>query len=350
VLTIRLGTSDLASIRFSVSPLIELWQSVRALQSPVASALHSPWLVEARSRVADLDFAALSALQPARGRGPDFVHPPPDGPLAELELELERMVATPSDQMRREVSRCYRETGVPDALRGFLETPDTAVADLADLLRAYWERVLAPYWERIRTALEGDVLCRAQQAASKGIQALLGDIDHSVRYEASRLIIEESWSGSLELRGRGLLLVPSVFVWPAVSLIKAGPWQPTLIYPARGSGLVWEPYGPPPDALAALIGARRASILATLETPCSTTALAHRLDVCPGSVSGHLAVLHEAGLIERHRVGRVVLYRRSAAGNLLVDSPYASTGSHRHTLGKRLRVAVIRRSREVGAP
>jgi DNA-binding transcriptional ArsR family regulator len=39
--------------------------------------------------------------------------------------------------------------------------------------------------------------------------------------------------------------------------------------------------------------------------------------VCPGSVSQHLAVLHDAGLIERQRVGRVVLYRRSAAGNLL---------------------------------
>ena len=35
MLTIRLGASDLASIRFSVSPLIELWQSVRALESPV---------------------------------------------------------------------------------------------------------------------------------------------------------------------------------------------------------------------------------------------------------------------------------------------------------------------------
>jgi Family of unknown function (DUF5937)/Helix-turn-helix domain len=317
VLTIRLGASDLASIRFSVSPLIELWQSVRALQSPVASALHSPWLMDARSRVADLDFAALRALQPARGPGPDFVQPPPDGPSADLELELARMVATTPDQMRREVAACYRETGVPDVLRGFLETPDRAVAELADLLRAYWERVLAAHWERIRAALEGDVLCRAQQAASKGIRTLLGDIDHSVRYEASRLIIEDAWSGSLEPCGRGLLLVPSVFVWPGVGVIQAGPSQPALIYPARGCGLVWEPSAPPPDALAALLGARRASILTMLEMPCSTTALAHRLDVCAGSVSGHLAVLHEAGLIERHRVGRVVLYRRSAAGNLL---------------------------------
>lgn len=324
MLTIWLGASDLASIRFSVSPLIELWQSVRVLQDPVASALHGPWLVDARSRVGDLDVAALRAFQPAHGPCPDFVHPPPETAVTDLELELTRMVATPPDQIRREVSARYRETGVPEPLRGFLETPETAIVELADLVRAYWARVLAPHWERIRTALEGDVLCRAQQAASNGIQALLGDIDHSVRYETSRLVIETSPSGSLELDGQGLLLVPSVFVWPAVDIIKDAVWQPTLIYPARGSGLVWEPPSPPGDALVALIGARRAAILVTLDTPCSTTSLARRLDVSPSSVSQHLAVLHDARMIERHRVGRVVLYRRSVAGNLLVNSHHRS--------------------------
>jgi DNA-binding transcriptional ArsR family regulator len=190
---------------------------------------------------------------------------------------------------------------------------------LAELLRAYWQRLLAPHWTRIRTALEGDVLYRARQTASGGVRALLADIDGSVRYEDDRLTIDRSLCASLDLCGRGLLLVPSVFVWPAVAVIDEAPWQPTLIYPARGSGLVWEPLREPAESLAALMGARRASILALLETPCSTTDLACRLDVGAASVSQHLAVLHDAGLIERHRMGRTVLYRRSAAGNLLID-------------------------------
>ncbi|HUA45542.1 MAG TPA: DUF5937 family protein [Solirubrobacteraceae bacterium] len=264
MLTIRFGPSDLARVRFGVSPLIELWQSVRALQRPVAPALHAPWLAAARRRTRDLDFARLQAFQP--------------------------------------------------------ETPDTTIEDLEGLPRTYWDRVLAPHWDRIRTALEGDVLYRAHRAANGGIRALLGDIDDSIGYEDDRLTIDEPWTGSVELCGRGLLLVPSVFVWPAVAIINEAPWSPTLIYPARGSGLVWEPLTPPREALAALIGARRASVLALLETPCSTTDLAHRLDVGPASVSQHLAVLHDAGLIERHRVGRIVLYRRSSAGNLLVAS------------------------------
>lgn len=320
MLTIRFGPSDLASVRFSVSPLIELWQSVRALQSPFAPALHSSWLVDARTRVRDLDCATLCALQPPRGHSLDFVHPPPDGLAGELELELAQMVATPSDQIRQEIFQCYGDAGVPTALRGFIESPDGAVRELGDLLRTYWRRVLAPHWERIRTALEGDVLYRAHQTAEGGIRALFCDIDHSVRYDDSRLSVDTTWSASLELHGRGLLLVPSVFVWPNVAVLDAGPWQPTLIYPARGSGLVWEPLAPPPEALAALIGSRRAAILAMLDVPRSTTALARRLEVGPGSVSQHLAVLLDAGLIERHRIGRIVLYRRSPAGNVLVDS------------------------------
>ena len=131
--------------------------------------------------------------------------------------------------------------------------------------------------------LEGDVLYRAHQTASGGIRAVLGDLDDSVRYEDTRLIIEKSWNGSLELRGRGLLLVPSVFVWPAVAIIDDGPWQPTLIYPARGLRAAWEPPSPPPEALAALIGARRASVLALLEKPCSTTDVARLLEVGPAT-------------------------------------------------------------------
>jgi DNA-binding transcriptional ArsR family regulator len=331
MLTIRFGPSDLARVRFSVSPLIELWQSVRALQSPVARPLHSPWLVEARAGVEDLDVAMLRALQPPRGRSPDFVHPPPDGPCGELELELERMVATPRDQIRGEILGDGSEEDVPPVLRPFLETPEAAVEGLADLLRSYWQRVLEPHWERIRTGLEGDVLYRAQQMAGGGLRALLDDIDQSVRYDDARLVIEKSWDRSLDLRGRGLVLVPSVFVWPAVAIVDHAPWQPTLIYPARGSGLVWEPVGPPSEGLAALIGTRRATILASLEGPCSTTGLAHRLEVGPASISQHLAVLHDAGLIERHRVGRVVLYRRSPAGNLLVDA-----GGARATVGSGL--------------
>jgi len=53
--------------------------------------------------------------------------------------------------------------------------------------------------------------------------------------------------------------------------------------------------------------------------PRSTTELARALDLSPGSVSQHLSVLRDAGLVHGHRVGRAVLYLRSPTGESLVQ-------------------------------
>jgi DNA-binding transcriptional ArsR family regulator len=60
-------------------------------------------------------------------------------------------------------------------------------------------------------------------------------------------------------------------------------------------------------------------VLAGLHSPRSTTELARALDLSPGSVSQHLSVLRDAGLVNAHRVRRVVLYMRSPTGDALVQ-------------------------------
>ena len=61
-----------------------------------------------------------------------------------------------------------------------------------------------------------------------------------------------------------------------VIVITERPWQPTIVYPARGIAGLWQRRQAPPDALVRLLGATRATILAGLEQPASTTALARR--------------------------------------------------------------------------
>lgn len=98
--------------------------------------------------------------------------------------------------------------------------------------------------------------------------------------------------------------MPSVFVWPDVVSGFAPPWQPTVIYPARGVGGLWrEPAAKTADALVRLLGANRAAILSGLEEPATTTALAARHRLAPSSVSAHLAVLRDAGLLGSRRQG-----------------------------------------------
>jgi Family of unknown function (DUF5937)/Helix-turn-helix domain len=318
MLVLRFGPDDLANVRFAISPMVEVYRSVRALEDPAAQAIHLPWITSTRERVADLELDLLQALQPIEVYSPDFIHPPPTTPLAELEDELEEMVATPADRVRAEVQATYRRTEMPAVLRPFVDEPDAAVAALADLVRTYWDRALAPHWERLRALLEGDVLYRARQMADGGAHRLFADIHPELRFADDALWIEKRVDVTYTLDGRGLLFVPSAFAWPRMTAVTEPPWQPTLMYPARGVATLWDPgRAAAPEALAALLGHRRASVLAALDAPRSTTELAGALGLSAASVSQHLRVLRDAGLANGHRVGRSVLYVRSPTGDSL---------------------------------
>jgi DNA-binding transcriptional ArsR family regulator len=118
-----------------------------------------------------------------------------------------------------------------------------------------------------------------------------------------------------DLGGRGVLLMPSIFVWPDVVSGFAPRWQPTVIYPARGMGDLWPgPVPEAPDALVRLLGVNRAAILSGLEEPASTTALAYRHGLAPSSVSAHLSLLRHAGLLASRRHGHQVMYERTPLG------------------------------------
>ena len=105
-------------------------------------------------------------------------------------------------------------------------------------------------------------------------------------------------------------------------LVTDPKWQPTIVYPARGVGdaVGAGPARRRPTRSARCSGKVRAGVLMALDRPRSTTDLARALGVSAGGVSQHLSVLREAGLVHGHRVGRVVLYLRSPAGDGLVGA------------------------------
>lgn len=315
---IEFQCNDMPEVRCAISPLFDLWQSIGALQTPGSNDVLLPWVTTTLERTRDLELELLYALQPVRGLKPDFIHPPPTMPMTSLEDELDRLMATDVDRIRGDLELCY-PASVPLVLEPFLTEPRRALRELAEHLRDYWEVALAPHWERLRAVLEGDVLSRARDAEG-GPSKLFDDIHESVSFVDHRLEISAPWDGRLTLGDQGLLLVPSVFVWPKVAVIEHEPWQPTIIYPVRGGALLWEPPEGAPDALAALIGPRRAAVLTALDAPRSTTELAQLLELSQASVSEHLSVLHAGGLISRHRVGRIVLYLRSAKGDALAGT------------------------------
>jgi DNA-binding transcriptional ArsR family regulator len=323
MIEIVFDTEALTRVRFAISPTIELAASLNVLEDPSRGALHLPWVERVRPRAADLDLATFRALQDSHTYNPDFIHPLPTSPLTRFEDELEAMVATPSEQIRREVRVAYEGRDIPAVLSPFLNQPRAAIRELAELMRRYWACAIADDWERIRALLEHDVLYRARQIADGGTRALFADLDESVRWDDGVLYIDKDCDagGRLDLDDRGLLLIPSAFAWPKVFVVTAPPWQPAVIYPARGVGMLWESTrDAAPDALARLLGRNRAALLMALDCPRSTTELAGLLGVSSGGVSQQLTVLAQAGLVNRRRVRRHVLYLRTLDGNALVQA------------------------------
>lgn len=317
---------DLAASRFAVSPLWELENVLRLLFHGTRHASTTAWIRAARPRFTALRrrlprLAVLGVLTSGRSYGPDFLCPAPSGLADDVRGQLAEVRATPLRVVREEVELLSRDTSTP--------APDVAAllrrADLtsivADLLAECWEVLVAPDWPLLRAVLERDVVHRAGSLTTHGWSGALADLHPHVRWRDGGIEIGRAAADHHELAGRGLLLVPSVFLWPrvAVSTGSSG-WPPYLAYPARGVGAVLAPEREASggQGLAELLGRNRARLLLALESPSSTSQLVRSLGLSLGGAGDHLRVLRAAGLVDRSRQGRSVLYRRTPLGDALV--------------------------------
>lgn len=316
------GPDDLGRVRFAISPVFELAASVEVLADPHAHAVHAPWVREVAGRIDLRDFQLLRAVLGRGGYRPDFLTPPPATPRPTLAEAIERVRATPHDQVRKEVAWTFPDGRMPAAAAALAADPAAGLEALAVQMAAYWERAVAPWWERIAAALEADVAEQARALAAGGPLAAFSELQPRVRWRDGAVEVEHVYDAEVRLDGRGLLLVPAAFVWPGLWSMLDPPWQPAIVYAPRGLGTLWEPAGRAAGpALDALLGTRRARILAELSAPASTSDLAARLDASPASVSEHLGVLRRAGLVGATRRGRVVLYRRTEVGDAVLRAP-----------------------------
>jgi hypothetical protein len=318
MITMHLRAADLAETSFSISPIKETVFSLWVWRHPSRQPFHRPWRRAMLPRWRTADLEVLEALiAPGSGWVPDFITPRPPGPTAEIAAELAVVAATPWRKVRSDLDTAYGEDKLPPALQG---RPTAVRERIVTALAGYYRLCIEPHWPRMRAVLEADIAYRGRRLADAGARGLFGDLDGRVRWEDGYLHLDQlpNVDYRVEIDGRGLPLVPSLFVRGAISYISAAE-PPMIVYPARGRAAVWETAVPPPDAaLAELLGRPRARLLALLREPASTTELARRLGVSASSVSQHLAALRAGRLVTRTRSGRSVLYLRSELGDALV--------------------------------
>jgi DNA-binding transcriptional ArsR family regulator len=320
MLRFEVTAADLLHSRFALSPLFELDNMLRMLSGQSRHGLPPAWarrLAPAyRELVADPAFQAVLALHPP-GYGPAFLAPPPASLAQTLDDDLAVVRGTPLEQVRREIRECLRRQPSADReVLDILRRPDVNER-LADVMERAWYALLAADWLRLRAICERDVLFRSGELGRAGWAAAFAGLP-DIRWRDGGIEVSRHATATIVLGGKGLLLVPSVFKWRGVAVYAEQPWPRAIVYPARGVSALWDPpAAADPEALGSLLGRSRAMLLRTLADPASTTQLARALDLAPGAVGDHLAVLLRAGLLDRSRSGRSVVYRRTPLGDAL---------------------------------
>jgi DNA-binding transcriptional ArsR family regulator len=323
MVTRELSVADLLRCRFAISAVSEVIELARAIASPAGRAAHRVWLREnggALQEIADTcDLRPLFALARPGVHTPDFLRPPPGGPAVGVDVELEQIRATVPERVRGEIQHALRGCGplAPEVERALLS--GFVAEQLADVLAAMWTELVEPSWHRIRSCLERDILCRSRVLAGEGLASVLEDVAPSA-LAGHHPLTHHDGREVRTLDDAGILMLPSVFIWPRAGVIHCPPSGPlTLRYPARGIEAMWAPAsGQHHGELARLIGQTRAQILEALDEPMYTTALAQDLGRSPGNVADHLAVLRLSGLVASARVGAHVIYARTSLGEAML--------------------------------
>lgn len=320
MIELQTSEADVLRLRFAVSPLWELLAAVRAVHiGPLPTSLR-PW----RDTVTPQDSPLLAAVQRDRRYTPDFLTPPPEAGERSFEAEVDLVAATPLPAVAQELSRCL-DDGVYDPLLAQLkDRPRQARDQVVREMRLAWEHLLRPSWPRLHRVLATDVDYRSRRLVAGGIAALLEDLDPRVDWDGRTLRVHAPVTDRRALHGEGVVLMPSAFNVGRPIVILDPPYQPTLIYGARGVATAFTAPVAPADALVQLLGRSRALLLAALDEPAGTGPLAIALGRSAGTVSEHLHALRAAGLVDVHRFGKASRWHRTELGDSLVAGPLST--------------------------
>jgi DNA-binding transcriptional ArsR family regulator len=325
VIRAQLDAMTVSRIRWSPSPALEAvsWMAQAASGRP-----HPLWGdpgPAARMALRDRDVAVTATL--ARGGligryMPDFLTPKPDHSAAtdstrQLDWQLEVIRGTDAEMVHDQLNR----------LAGSGMSGRSDAADLprvvANALFTFWRQAMAERWSAMRAQLLQQQENQVREAAYAGINGVLNTLHPSLRWQDDQLEVDKPYDEETAFHDAELVLVPSLMVWPRLVVQLCDPANAMLAFPVAGrDGRAVRPAD-------ALLGRGRSRVLRHIGAAASTTDLSRALGMAPSTVSHHLGVLLSAGLVSRQRSGRAVLYRRTEAGQRLLDAAASTTGLSR---------------------
>ncbi len=334
MLRIVFTSDDLARTRIAATwgPLGETFLSLTTLQQTQERALFDAW-----RRKVDATSAARTHPASALFHEAYLDLFTVTGAAATLEEGLEALRAARADHVHSELVGAagarLRYTRCPGPWAGTVwgdiaydrEDRDELLAYLLDAHRSAVE----PYWPRILSRLQAEQAGHARVLAEQGVDAMLVGLPPGFRWRSPVLEVGRgALTGTVDLGGRGLLLVPSVFcrTRPATYTSEVDGQAPTVLFVpvirsvADAAALLTTPEYGLDKALTALLGRTRAHTLDAIgRGPCTTGQLAERISASLPTASEQATVLRQAGLITTTRHGSAVIHALTPLGSALLN-------------------------------
>ncbi|MGY4771118.1 ArsR/SmtB family transcription factor [Kribbella sp. CWNU-51] len=286
--------------------------------------MFGPWRQRTRARLTPIE-RELLVLAPPVGYSPDFLTPAEsaDG----LDAGLAAVAATPRRQLHAQLSRLAEQVRLPRWTRGLAAGDPAVLTKVCRGLKHFHRTKIAPQMPAIATTIDRDVKQHSDTVTTGGFETLAETLHPALQWRPPVLHVDmRHIDRDLDLRGRGIRLVPSFFCWRHPIMPADPEVPPVLVYPVHHDP-VWsaraEPCADPERAVADLLGRTRAAVLRSISAgACSTSELAARAGISLASASEHARVLHRTGLVTTRRAGNAVRHTISPIGTHIL------TGSH----------------------
>ncbi|TMR89571.1 ArsR family transcriptional regulator, partial [Nonomuraea basaltis] len=238
ILRIVFTGEDLVRVRIA-SRIDELWEmamSLHVLQRPGGGEDMAAWRRQARADLAEAGLLTpvrqrLVPLMPIKAYFPDFLtpHHAQAGPRSGIDA----LADTPPSRVRREVGQLRRHAALPATLDGLARGNQRAITGLAGLAARYCQTAFALPRTTMEHALGRERARLTRLLSDHGVEAMLAALGPRTRWRPP--ILETDYAAGqyeIQLRGRGLTLIPSYFCRYTPVALADPSLPPVLIFPA----------------------------------------------------------------------------------------------------------------------
>ncbi|WP_167003326.1 winged helix-turn-helix domain-containing protein [Mumia sp. ZJ430] len=317
MLRIHFSELDLARTRLADAPdpMWEVASSLHRLQTGHGRRAHGRWHADVMRtlRGTSLGRAVRTLLLPLFPRAryfPDFLTPGEGA--AGLDAALEAILAAPERRVADEIARLDTRRRGHSPLRALTGLENRR--HLTTTLRAYHQAVIEPVAGQMQDVFDSERSVRIRHSLDGGVDGLLCGLGPSLQWRPPVLqVLDHVDDRDVYLDGRGLHLVPSYFCWQRPVTLSDPALPQVLVYPLLRTAAD-HVAAHPEQALEALIGGSRASVLAACMAGATNGEIARRAGVSAGTVSYHTRTLREAGLISSRRDAETVLHTVTQLG------------------------------------